>query len=112
MVERRGDLGQLTGEVEIVKRDVTGTDVPVATLKSGEVFGEIALLRGTPATATVTAARQSTVLFLGRDYFERLVEAVPEIRQYFEQLTEDRLVETQIALEGDLFVEEDEVVLV
>jgi len=60
----------------------------------------------------VTAARQSTVLFLGRDYFERLVSAVPEIRQYFEQLTEDRLADTQLALQDDLLVEEDEVVLV
>jgi CRP-like cAMP-binding protein len=117
VIIREGDAGRglfvvLSGEVEVVKRDVTGTDVPVATLKGGEVFGEISLLRGTPATATVTAARQSTVLFLGRDYFERLVEAVPEIRQYFEQLTEDRLVDTQLTLEGDLFVEEDEVVMV
>ncbi len=114
---RQGDEGRglfvvLTGEVEVTKRDEVGIEVPVATLKAGEAFGEIALVRGTPATATVTAARQSTVLFLGRDYFVRLLQAVPEIRQYFEQLTEDRLMETQLLLSDDQIVEEDERVLV
>jgi CRP-like cAMP-binding protein len=110
--EGRGLFVVLTGEVEVVKKDDAGIEVPVATLKAGDAFGEIALLRGTPATATVTAARQSTVLFLGRDYFTRLVSAVPEIREYFEQLTEDRLMENQLMLSEDQIALEDEIVLV
>ncbi len=117
VIIREGDEGRglfvvLTGEVEVAKRDDSGTEVPIATLKAGDAFGEISLLRGTPATATVTAARQSTVLFLGRDYFDRLVQAVPEIRQYFEQLTEERLADTQFMLQDELQIEEDEIVLV
>lgn len=114
---REGDEGRglfvvLTGEVEVQKRDDLGNQIPIATLRAGDVFGEIALIRGTPATATVLAARQSTVLFLGREYFTRLLGAVPEIKQYFEDLSEERLMSTRLLLADDQIVEEDERVLV
>ena len=44
-----------------------------------------------PATATVRAGRPATVLFLAREYFERLLAALPEMRAFFETLTEERL---------------------
>lgn len=106
--EPRGLYVVLSGEVDVATAD----GVPLATLRAGDVFGEIALLRGGPTTAQVTAARHSTVLFLARDYFTRLVAAFPEIRQYFEELTEDRLMETKLILSDDAIVEEDERVLV
>lgn len=114
---REGDEGRglfvvLTGEVEVAKRDEAGQPVPLATLRAGDAFGEISLIRGTPATATVTAARPSTVLFLAREYFTRLCDAVPEIRRYFEELSEERLLETNLLLADDQIVEEDERVLV
>jgi hypothetical protein len=53
------------------------------------------------------------VLFLSREYFTRLVSAVPEIRQYFEQLSEDRTMSNRLLLADDQIVEaEDERVLV
>jgi CRP-like cAMP-binding protein len=114
---REGDEGRglfvvLNGEVEVQKKDETGKPIPIATLRAGELFGEIALVKGTPATATVLASRQSTVLFLGRDYFDRLVGAVPEVKRYFEELTEERLMSNQLLLADDQIVEEDERVLV
>ena len=36
------------------------------------------------------AATPTTVLFLGREYVERLAEAVPEIEAYFEKLALSR----------------------
>jgi CRP-like cAMP-binding protein len=110
--EGRGLFVVLSGEVEVSKKDPSGIEVPVATLRAGDAFGEISLLRGVPSTATVTAARQSTVLFLGRDYFARLVEAVPQLRQYFEKLSEERLLNSKLLLQDDQIVEEDERVLV
>jgi CRP-like cAMP-binding protein len=94
-VIREGDAGRglfvvLAGELEVLKGDGPFQH-SVAILRSGDLFGEIALLRGTPATATVRAVTPSAVLFLGREYFERLVGALPEMRQFFEELSEERL---------------------
>ena len=78
----------------------------LATLKPGDVFGEISLIEDSPATATVTAARAGTVLFLARDVFARLVEAFPEIREYVSQLGEERLMDTRLLLEAGADEEE------
>jgi CRP-like cAMP-binding protein len=99
---REGDPGRglhvvLHGEVDVSKRD-GDEKVLLASLGPGEVFGEIALLHDEPTTATVSAARNSTVLFLDRAVFQRLVEAVPEIREYIEGLGEERLMDTQILM--------------
>jgi len=59
----------------------------------------------------VRAARPSTVLFLAREYFERLTAALPELRTFFEDLTEERLRDSAVVNE-DLLVEDDERVLI
>jgi CRP-like cAMP-binding protein len=112
---REGDPGRglyvvLAGEVEVLKGDEP-FEATLATLRSGDVFGEIALIRGTPAVATVRAARPTTVLFLAREYFERLIGALPEMRAFFENLTEERLRDGDVVNE-DLLVEDDERVLI
>lgn len=91
----------LHGEVDVSKVD--GEEkVLLATLKSGDVFGEISLLNDAPTTATVTAATPTTVLFLAREIFQRLIEAVGEIREYVESLGEERLMDTQIVMSGGI----------
>jgi len=110
--EGRGLYVVLSGEVEITKEQ-EGEQIPLATLKAGELFGEISLLRGFPATATVKAMRRSTILFLDRTYFQRLVDALPEIRAMFENMTEERLRDTQMVLADDLVIEaSDDLVLI
>jgi CRP-like cAMP-binding protein len=118
-VIREGDAGQglfvvLSGEVEVSKRQAAGGDLSLARLRAGDVFGEMSLLTNQPTSATVTAARPSTILFLGREYFQRLVQALPAIRQYFEQLSQRRGIETRLALgdEGDRHTSPDARVIV
>jgi CRP-like cAMP-binding protein len=103
VIIREGDAGQglfvvLAGEVEVSKHQAGGGELSLARLRAGDVFGEMSLLAHQPTTATVTAARDSTILFLAREYFQRLVEALPTIRQYFVQLAEKRDVETRLAV--------------
>ena len=113
---RQGDEGRglfvvLTGEVDVSSTDPSGVATPLATLRAGDVFGEMSLVRGGPTSATVTAASATTVLYLARDYVERIVAAVPEIRNYLQALTETRELDTQLALqpgEGD----EDVIILI
>ena len=98
-IQGRGLYVLLSGEVDVWKRD--GEEkVLLASLKPGDVFGEISLITEQPTTATVTAAINSTVLFLSREYFQRLVEAIADIRAYVEGLSEERLMDTRILMSG------------
>jgi len=104
VIIREGDAGQglfvvLAGEVEVSKQQPDGTELQLARLRAGELFGEMSLLANQPTTATVRAARASTILFLARDYFQRLVQALPTIRQYFEKLSHERDLDTKQALD-------------
>jgi CRP-like cAMP-binding protein len=104
--EGRGLFVVLSGELE-VSRISDGKPLPLGTLRPGEVFGEMSLVRGGATVATVTAARASTVLFLAREIVARLVAAAPEIRSYLEALADQREVDNRLAV-GDLEIGEDE----
>ncbi len=108
----RGLFVVLAGELEVSRRGEGGAPQPLGTLALGDVFGEIALMRGGETSATVVAVRQSTVLFLGREYVERMVAAFPELRRYLEELAGDREVDNQLAAGIDFDFEEDQRVLV
>ena len=88
----------LSGELDVSRRAADGTTVPLNQLRTGDVFGEMAMLRHAQTTATVIAVRPATVLFLGREYVERIVAAVPEIKSYLEALAEDREIDNQLVL--------------
>jgi len=95
VIIREGDAGQglfviMFGEVEILHKDAGGREKTVAKLGAGEVFGEMSLLGDRPTTATVRTLSRTTIMFLGRDYFRRLVQALPPLRQYFEELSSKR----------------------
>jgi CRP-like cAMP-binding protein len=113
---RQGDPGAglfvvLSGEVEVVHTGAGGARTPLATLHAHDVVGEMALVSGGPTTATVTAVTMSTVLFLAREYVARIMAGVPEVRQYLEALSEDRHMDTQLALSG-ADVDEDEIIFI
>jgi CRP-like cAMP-binding protein len=101
---RQGDEGRglfvvLSGDVEVTSLAPDGEPTPLATLRAGDIFGEMALMRGGPTSATVTAASAATVLYLARDYVDRIVAAVPEILNYLQTLTETRELDTQLAMQ-------------
>jgi MFS family permease len=85
----RGDLFYLIsdGEVEVIEkgslRRVQG---------DGESFGEIALLRDVPRTATVRATRRTRLLTLERGQFITAVTGYPRSKQLTEAVVEARLL--------------------
>jgi CRP-like cAMP-binding protein len=97
----RGLFVVLSGELDVSRKASDGTVVPLGALRTGDVFGEIAMLRNAATSATVVCARQATVLFLAREYVERVVAAVPEIRSYLEALAEDREIDNQLVMGED-----------
>jgi CRP-like cAMP-binding protein len=92
---REGERGQglfliLSGEVDVISHATSAEPIQLARLRAGDMFGEMSLVTDQPTSATVRAATAATVLFLAREYVERLAEAVPEIQAYFEQLALNR----------------------
>ncbi len=99
--EGRGLFVVLSGELDVSRRTAAGDTVPLGGLKTGDVFGEMALLRGNRTTATVVATRPATVLFLARDFVARMVAGMPEIKSYLEALAEEREIDNQLVLGED-----------
>jgi len=109
----RGLYLLLHGQADVSKRD-GDEKVLLATLGPTDAFGEISLLGEEPTTATVRAATQCTVLFLSRELFQKLAEAVPEILDYVEELSDQRRMDTRLTLSSpDVFeIDLDDLVLI
>jgi CRP-like cAMP-binding protein len=99
--EGRGLFVVLSGELDVSRRAADGSVVPLGGLKTGDVFGEMSIVRNARTTATVIANRAATVLFLAREYVSRMVAGVPEIKSYLEALAEDREIDNQLLLGED-----------
>ncbi|HEY5952339.1 MAG TPA: cyclic nucleotide-binding domain-containing protein, partial [Kofleriaceae bacterium] len=99
--EGRGLFIVLSGELDVSRRAADGTTVPLGGLKTGDVFGEMSILRNARTTATVVATRPATVLFLAGEYVTRIVSGVPEIRSFLEALAEGREIDNQLLLGED-----------
>jgi len=94
-VIREGERGRglflvLAGELDVIAHANGPAPIHFARLHVGDLFGEMSLVTDQPTTASVRAATKSTVLFLSREYVERLGEAIPEVQAYFEQLALSR----------------------
>ncbi|MGC4115405.1 MAG: cyclic nucleotide-binding domain-containing protein [Myxococcales bacterium] len=84
----------MSGEVYVRKKK-DGADVRLATIKEGDLFGEISLLTKSAATATVAAAKRSTVLRLPRPAFDELISTHPQILMLVSELSDERLKHQQ-----------------
>ena len=78
------------GEVEVV-RERNGSEESVTTLKPGEYFGEVAIMRDLPRSATVKASSDTKLLALDRDAFKTLVAHSLGTTDDFDRLIGERL---------------------
>lgn len=90
VIVRQGQVGRelfmiKQGEVEVLAAERT-----VARLGARAVFGERALLEDTPRTATVRASEPVDLLVLSRGDFRALVQHLPVLSEYFEDLLGQR----------------------
>jgi len=86
------------GEVEVFTRDVLGNPLPLARLREGDFFGEIALVTGRPRTASVKARQAVELLRLQREDFNRILNTHPEILGILEESLRYRLGKKLMAL--------------
>jgi CRP-like cAMP-binding protein len=101
----------LAGELVVQKEDPSGGVVSLGVLREGEVAGEISLLMGVPATATVVSTRKTATAYIDRAAFTELVKEYPTIKTYLEQLSERRQRQTAEALRPAEIIDADELVI-
>ena len=91
-IVRRGEPADpmyfiVTGEVEV------DLHPKVRTLGAGDFFGEIALLKESERTATVTTVTECRLLYLDRYDFRRLLRDHPDLRETITRVMENRLAQ-------------------
>ena len=101
----------LAGELVVQKSDPSGGAVTLGLLREGDVAGEISLLTGLRATATVVTTRKTAAAFLAREAFEALLKEHPETRTYLEGLSSRRLKQIGEALRPAEILDADELVM-
>src|SRR5581483_9220633 len=82
------------GEVEVLRED-NGVERELAHLSAGQFFGEMAILRDMPRTATVRAVAPTTLFAMERDAFRGLVAGSIGTTRDFDQVIQERLAEIQ-----------------
>jgi MFS family permease len=92
-IVRQGDPGDRFYVIESGEVSVSKNGRRVATLERGDFFGEIALLREIPRTATVTAKTDTLLYALERDEFLEAVTGHPQSAEAAEAVTRARLAE-------------------
>jgi ATP-binding cassette, subfamily B, bacterial len=85
VVVHEGDPGDrfyiiVRGRAEVSKKCADGGEQIVNVLEDGDHFGEVALLKSIPRTATVTTVVSTTFLTLQRDLFFSLMNSAPDLR--------------------------------
>lgn len=73
------------GQVEVIGRDPLGRERPLAMLREGDFFGEMALLRDAPRAAACRARTGVQLLSLSRADFNGLLKSAPQIQDLLEQ---------------------------
>jgi CRP-like cAMP-binding protein len=93
-----------TGEVEVLAPDMGGQPSGVINrLGPGDFFGEIALLRAIPRTATIRAIRPTRLLAISREDFENVIQKYPSIAHTLAETSGVRLLrDRQIGRRVDL----------
>lgn len=93
---REGDPGDkfyiiVRGEVSVTTSGSTGQEQEIVIRQDGDYFGEIALLRDVPRTATVCTRLPSLFLALQRQQLLRLMVKAPQLREILDRAIDTRL---------------------
>src|SRR5437764_14750863 len=99
VVLHEGEFGRemyfiLEGRFALSSTGSDGADLPVAILRPGEYMGEQGMLTGQQRNSTARAQSAGVVLEVPEQVMQRLMELVPAVRRFFEQLNDARSIES------------------
>ena len=98
IVFHMGEMGDTfyiieVGEVEVLAPELGDQNIGVINqLGPGNFFGEIALLRSVPRTATIRATKPSRLLVISREDFDAVVQKYPTIAHRLAETSSLRLL--------------------
>ena len=89
------------GVVAVFKRLEDGEERTISYLRAGNYFGEVALMDGTPRSATVRATNKTEVIRIDRAKFLAVVERYPDAHAVLQKRISERLRTGEAVLQDD-----------
>lgn len=83
-----------TGSVKVSLPSKGGKEIQLAVLGKSDCFGEMSLLTGNPASATIAAIEEVQLLKLTEEHFNDMLLEYPVLNRYFHRILSERLRET------------------
>jgi CRP-like cAMP-binding protein len=92
----QGDDGQIlylieSGQVRIYVQDEDGQETSVVLYRSGDIFGELAIIDGLPRSASAVAMEETVVLMWSRERFSAQMRGSPQLALNFMRALSKRL---------------------
>ncbi len=79
------------GRVRVGVPRKDGTEIPLAILRKSDCFGEMSLLTGNPAAASITSLDDLELLCLSEEHFNDILLEYPVLNRYFHRILSERL---------------------
>jgi CRP-like cAMP-binding protein len=77
------------GVVQVFSEKIE-SPILIATLKSGDILGEMALISSKPRNASATALSHGSALVLAKSHFEDFLNADPEVKKRVYEVYHER----------------------
>jgi len=76
--------------------------ITISSLKKGDVFGEMSLICNDRISATIQVKEETSILYIDRDNFGKILDRYPTVQLYFSRMMADRLSKSNSIRTADL----------
>jgi len=107
IILRRGDAAVglfiiVLGHFDVFTYDEQGVQNQIATLSTGDCFGEMSLITGEAVSANVIAREPGSLLEIPKDNFQRLLSVVPPLGATLARILAQRLAKASTSIVEEL----------